>query len=121
MANSTNNPAAAPVANTAATTNTGAAPEQNAPTPAAAPAAKKIKKGKFKGHKAVNIRLPLTRTEKDDVWICINGKPLLIKRGVDVEVPECAVEVLQHQEDMLRVSMEYEATASNKAQDDELN
>ena len=82
---------------------------------------KTIKKGLFKGHPAVTIRLPLTRTEKDDKWVSVNGKSMQIKRGVDVEVPECIAEVLQHQEDMLREAMEYEAEAMGKASDEELN
>ena len=82
---------------------------------------KTIKKGLFKGHPAVTIRLPLTRTEKDDKWVCVNGKSMQIKRGVDVEVPLCVAEVLQHQEDMLRVAMENEADALGKANAAELN
>lgn len=82
---------------------------------------KTIKKGLFKGHPAVTIRLPLTRSEKDDVWVSVNGKSMQIKRGVEVEVPECVAEVLQHKEDMLRVAMENEAEAMGKASDEELN
>ena len=51
--------------------------------------------------KTVKIRLPLTRTEKDDVPVGVNGRKWLIKRGVDVEVPECVAEVIRHQEEML--------------------
>ena len=80
-----------------------------------------IKKGLFKGHPAVTIRLPLTRSEKEDKWVCVNGKSMQIKRGVDVEVPVCVAEVLQHQEDMLRVAMENESDALGKAEAAELN
>ena len=65
--------------------------------------------------KTVKIRLPLSRTEKDDVPVGVNGKTYLIKRGVDVEVPESVAEVLQHREEMLAQAMEYEAQASEKA------
>ena len=82
---------------------------------------KTIKKGLFKGHPAVKIKLPLTRTEKEDKWLCVNGKSMQIKRGVDVEVPACVAEVLQHQEDMLRVAMDNEAAAMDKADAAELN
>lgn len=82
---------------------------------------KTIKKGLFKGHPAVKIKLPLTRTEKDDVWVCVNGKSMQIKRGEEVEVPACVAEVLQHQEEMLRVAMENEADALGKANAAELN
>lgn len=62
--------------------------------------------------KMVTIRLPLTRTEKDDVPVGVNGRTWLIKRGVDVEVPECVAEVLRHKEEMLEQAMEFEAAAS---------
>ena len=62
--------------------------------------------------KKVKIRLPLTRTEKDDVYVAVNGKSYQIKRGVDVEVPDYVAEVLQHKEEMLTQSMEFEAQAS---------
>lgn len=82
---------------------------------------KTIKKGLFEGHPAVKIKLPLTRTEKDDVWVCVNGKSMQIKRGKEVEVPACVAEVLQHQEEMLRVAMENESAAMDKANANELN
>jgi len=62
--------------------------------------------------KKVKIKLPLTRAEKDDVFVGVNGKTYLIKRGEAVEVPESVAEVLQHREKMLGVAMEYEAQAS---------
>ena len=65
--------------------------------------------------KKVKIKLPLTRTEKDDVYVAVNGKSYLIKRGETVEVPASVAEVLQHKEEMLAVSMEFEAQASANA------
>lgn len=65
--------------------------------------------------KTVKIKLPLTRTEKDDVFVGVNGNTWLIKRGVEVEVPECVVEVLQHQEEMLRQALEFEEALAEKA------
>lgn len=62
--------------------------------------------------KKVKIRLPLTRTEKDDVFVGLNGKTYLIKRGVDVEVPAGVAEILEHRENMLSIAMEFEAKAS---------
>ena len=44
--------------------------------------------------KKVKIRLPLTREEKDDVYVCVNGKSYLIKRGKEVEVPASVAEAL---------------------------
>lgn len=63
----------------------------------------------------VKIKLPLTRTEKDDVYVAVNGKSYLIKRGETVEVPASVAEVLQHKEEMLAQAMEFEAQAAANA------
>jgi hypothetical protein len=82
----------------------------------------KTKKSKlFPNEPLVTIKLPLTRTEKDDVWVAVNGKSMQIKRGVDVEVPKCIAEVLQHKEEMLMQAIEFESNATGKADDSELN
>ena len=65
--------------------------------------------------KTVKIKLPLSRTESDDVYVGVNGHPYLIKRGVTVEVPESVAEVLEHSEEMIDESMRYEAQASANA------
>lgn len=62
--------------------------------------------------KKVKIKLPLSRNEKEDVFVGINGKTYLIKRGVEVTVPENVAKVLERKEKMLEIAMEYEATAS---------
>jgi hypothetical protein len=64
----------------------------------------------------VKIKLPLTRSEKDDVYVCVNGDSFQIKRGETVEVPDYVAEVLQHRDDMLAEAMEFEAQASAKAE-----
>ena len=66
--------------------------------------------------KKVKIKLPLTRNEKDDVYVCVNGESFLIKRGETVEVPDYVAEVLQHREEMLAVAMEFEAQAQANVQ-----
>jgi hypothetical protein len=66
--------------------------------------------------KKVKIKLPLTRTEKDDVYVAVNGKSYQIKRGETVEVPDYVAEVLQHKEEMLAQAMEFEMQASAKAE-----
>lgn len=65
--------------------------------------------------KMVKIKLPLTRTEKDDEYVCLNGKSYLIKRGVEVEVPAGVAEILRHSEQMDAIAMEFEAQASANA------
>ena len=82
----------------------------------------KTKKSKlFPNEPLVTIKLPITRTEKEDKWVSVNGKSMQIKRGVEVEVPLCIAKALEHQEKMLIEAMEFEATAMGKASADELN
>ena len=58
----------------------------------------KAQKGKGK-KKKVSVYLPRIRGEKNqDVWVCVNGKGILIKRGERVEVDPEYAEVLQHSE-----------------------
>lgn len=66
--------------------------------------------------KMVTINLPLTRHEKEDVYVAVNGKSYLIKRGVDVKVPAFVAEVIKHKEEMLTISMEFESQASANAE-----
>ena len=82
----------------------------------------KSKKSKlFPNEPTVVVNIPVTRFEKDDVWVAVNGKSMQIKRGVDVEVPKCIAEALEHSQNMLVEAMEYEANAMGKASADELN
>ena len=62
--------------------------------------------------KKVKIKLPLTRTEKEDVFVGLNGKTYLIKRGVEVAVPEGVAKSLERKEKMLSIAMEFEAEAA---------
>ena len=62
--------------------------------------------------KKVKIKLPLTRTEKDDVPVGLNGKTYLIKRGIEVEVPYGVAKILERKEKMLSIAMEFEAQAA---------
>ena len=75
----------------------------------------------FPDEPLVTIKIPITRSEKDDVWVAVNGKSIQINRGVEVEVPKCIAEALEHSEKMLIEAMEYEASIQGKASDDELN
>ena len=69
-----------------------------------------------KKEELVKVRIPRSRENQDDVFVAVNGRTWLIKRGVEVEVPPCVVEVLQHQEEALTKAYEYDlmtATESN--------
>ena len=65
-----------------------------------------------KAPKKVKVKLPLTRTEKDDVWVSLNGKSYLIKRGEEVEVPYGVAKILERKEKMLSIAMAFEAQAA---------
>ena len=56
----------------------------------------------------VTIRLPLSREERDDVYVGLNGKSYLIKRGVNVDVPAGVAEILRRREEMLEIALAYE-------------
>lgn len=58
--------------------------------------------------KLVKVRIPRTKKDDPDVYIGVNERTWLIKRGVEVEVPECVAEVLQHQEEMLALAYDFE-------------
>ena len=58
--------------------------------------------------KLVKIRIPRTKADQEDVPVWVNNRSWLIKRGVEVEVPECVAEVLRHQEEMLETIMMFE-------------
>ena len=51
--------------------------------------------------KMVKIRIPRTKADQEDVFVSVNMETFLIKRGVEVEVPDYVAEVLQHQEEAL--------------------
>lgn len=62
--------------------------------------------------KRVTIRLPLTREQREDVFVGINGKTWLIKRGEQVQVPQAVANVLARKERCLSMAMEFEAQAA---------
>ena len=55
--------------------------------------------------KMVKIKIPRTRAEQEDVLVWINFDSWTIKRGVEVEVPECVAAVLRNQEEALEEIM----------------
>lgn len=60
-----------------------------------------------KKEKTVTIRIPRTRQEETDVFVSVNDRQWLIKRGVEVKVPACVAEVLRNQEIMLELAYDY--------------
>lgn len=67
-----------------------------------------------KKEKMVKIRLPLIRGESNaDVFVGVNERHWVIKRGVEVEVPECCAIELRQQEDALMKAYERQQSIAN--------
>lgn len=65
-----------------------------------------VKKTESPKEKMVKIRIPRVKANQEDVFVSVNERTWIVKRGVEVEVPECVAEVLRHQEEMLEHIME---------------
>lgn len=66
------------------------------------------------GPKMVTVRIPRTKKDEEDVFVSVNNYTCIIKRGVEVEVPDFVAEVLRHQEEMLEEIMLFEDAAQKK-------
>jgi hypothetical protein len=64
--------------------------------------------------KLVKIRIPRTKADQEDVFVSVNLNTYVIKRGVEVEVPDFVAEVLRHQEEMLEQIMLFEEAHRNQ-------
>ena len=64
--------------------------------------------------KMVKIKIPRTRADEEDVFVSVNMETFLIKRGVEVEVPDYVAEVLRHQEEMLEKIMLFNDAKASK-------
>lgn len=67
-----------------------------------------------KTEKMVKVRIPRTRKDQEDVFVSVNMRTWLVKRGVEVEVPECVAEVLRHQEEAMETIVMFEEANSKK-------
>lgn len=59
--------------------------------------------------KTVTVRIPRLNPRQEDVFVSVNNYTCIVKRGVDVEVPDFVAEVLRHQEEMLETIALFEA------------
>ena len=66
-----------------------------------------------KKEKMVKIRLPKTKADEDDERVWVNHRSWQIKRGVEVEVPECVAEVLRNKEKALEDIMLFKEANTN--------
>lgn len=74
---------------------------------------KETKKETVAKEKMVKIKIPRNRKDEEDVFVSVNERTWLIKRGVEVEVPECVKEVLDLQEKMLDEAYDFDSKAKN--------
>ena len=58
--------------------------------------------------KMVKVRIPRIKADQEDVFVSVNLRTYIIKRGVEVEVPDFVAEVLRHQDEMLEEIMLFE-------------
>lgn len=58
------------------------------------------KKTETPKEKMVKIRIPRIKANQEDVFVSVNERTWIVKRGVEVEVPECVAEVIRHSEEM---------------------
>lgn len=64
--------------------------------------------------KMVKVRIPRTKKDEEDVFVSVNNYTCIVKRGVEVEVPDYVAEVLRHQEEMLEEIMLFEDSVQSK-------
>ena len=64
-----------------------------------------VKKTETPKEKTVKIRIPKLKANQEDVFVSVNERTWIVKRGVEVEVPECVAEVIRHQEEMREHNM----------------
>lgn len=62
------------------------------------------------GERLIRFKIPIGSSEKEraDVFVAVNGKSYLIKRGVTNELPESVVEVLENAEAQREYAIELE-------------
>ena len=63
--------------------------------------------------KQVTLRLPKSRSEQEDVYVSVNARNWLIRRGETVRVPRCVAKLLQNRELALEAALAYEKQQGN--------
>ena len=66
-----------------------------------------------KTEKMVTIKLPRIKGEADSVYVSINERTWLIKRGVSVEVPECVAKLIDEQDQAIEEAEARKERAKN--------
>lgn len=63
--------------------------------------------------KTVSLRLPKSRNEQEDLFVSVNARTWLIRRGETVKVPECVAKLLQNRELALDAALAFEKRKGN--------
>jgi hypothetical protein len=66
----------------------------------------------------VMVKIPKTETEREDVFVCVNGCAYLIQRGQEVEVPKFVAEVLKNSEEQREAAYELMEKMEDKNKDE---
>ena len=82
---------------------------------AAEAAAEELKEQASEQEELISIRLPLTKELQNDVFVRVNHRTWLIKRGETVQVPACVVEVLEHADQATAESLQYQAAHESRS------
>lgn len=69
----------------------------------------KAKMPEEKKEKMVTITIPRMKADEEDVFVSVNMRTWIIKRGVPVEVPECVALAIRDREAMLNEIFEKSA------------
>lgn len=65
--------------------------------------------------KMVKVKIPLERGKANkDVYVSVNDRDWQIKRGIEVEVPECVANVLHLSEEQLFKAYAYQESIASK-------
>ena len=60
---------------------------------------------KTESRKMVTIRHPKIKKDQEDLYVACNGERFIVKRGVEVEVPDYVAEIIRHSEEMREIAM----------------
>ncbi len=70
-----------------------------------------------KTEEMVTIKLPRVKGEEDAVYVSINERNWLIKRGVSVEVPKCVAELLEQQDQAIEEAYQRQEAAKRASKE----
>ena len=63
----------------------------------------------------LTIKMPLSKAEKEDIFVSINGRITQIKRGHSVDVSRDVADIIAQSESMALNSFEYEQKVAENA------